>query len=635
MGRPSRLPAAWLLVLVIAVLSPPAPWRADSFSTGAPDSACTSMKPSHGSNAPQSSNPPFQITPGDVSVDGGKKVTVTLATATPTGSFKGFFLQARDSNTSQPIGTFVTDQYKYLTCLPGFNNVVTHPNPVLKVSVVLEWAAPANYDGEVAFRATVVQDYDNFWIGITSEKVTVKRAAPAEVPTTTTTTNAPVTSVPSGGGLSGALDSIYLGCSVNKGCFGLPLGCENAENCDSLFTYTKTSDGYQFELMGTVMSGNAYAAGGLSHDYKMGSDSVMACRSYQNIADITMAWNLVSTKSNSFLKDQKQGLSDYEMKQIDGKLYCRFTRQAKMEIEGKQFDLDNEKFYLMIAQGPLAADGSLLYHEKKQVSNQATYMSAFETLGTASDLFVTLHACFMVAAWVGAASSGILLARYFKQTWKNYKTFNIDQWFHFHRLFMMTTWGLTMAGFVLIMIHVGGWTSVPANTNPHAYIGIVSIVLCFIQPFIAACRCSPTDSRRPVFNWIHWFVGNAAQTLGITAIFFGLELYGLPRWTWWVMIVFVGFHCLMHIILSIGECVSDSKTKNQVSGIAMKDFNSSRDMLQPPPQDKLLDAPGGTFRKAMLAVYLLVIWLLVITLLLVIIVGEHELQDWNLIFWDE
>ena len=79
--------------------------------------------------------------------------------------------------------------------------------------------------------------------------------------------------------------------------------------------------------------------------------------------------------------------------------------------------------------------------------------------------------------------------------------------------------------------------------------------LCFIQPFMAMFRCAPTHPRRSVFNWLHWFVGNAAQTLGITAIFFGLDLYGMPKWTWWVMIVFVAFHCLAHIIFSVSYLI--------------------------------------------------------------------------------
>ena len=70
---------------------------------------------------------------------------------------------------------------------------------------------------------------------------------------------------------------------------------------------------------------------------------------------------------------------------------------------------------------------------------------------------------------------------------------------------------------------------------------------------MAVLRCAPTAPRRPIFNWVHWFVGNAAQILGITAIFFGLELYNMPIWTWWIMIAFVGFHILAHIMFSVRE----------------------------------------------------------------------------------
>lgn len=76
-------------------------------------------------------------------------------------------------------------------------------------------------------------------------------------------------------------------------------------------------------------------------------------------------------------------------------------------------------------------DGALSFHSGgKQVSDRETSLSQFEVLGGSSNLYVILHASFMIAAWVGAASSGIVLARYFKQTWKNYKACNIDQWFH-------------------------------------------------------------------------------------------------------------------------------------------------------------------------------------------------------------
>ncbi|KAF2351088.1 Cytochrome b561/ferric reductase transmembrane [Trinorchestia longiramus] len=357
-----------------------------------------------------------------------------------------------------------------------------------------------------------------------------------------------------------------------------------------------------------------------------GDDLVPACRHYNNEASLVMTFNM--GHSNVFVDDSELYLSNVETSLVDGNLLCRYSLASRIEMNGLVFDLDNNTYHLEVARGSLTSDGSLTYHDERLVSNQATLLESFNNLEASSDIFVVLHASFMVAAWVGAASSGIFIARYFKQTWKNYKTCNIDQWFHCHRFFMILTWSLTMVAFGLILWHVNGWTKIPADTNPHAYIGVVSIGLCFIQPFMAVFRCGPKHPRRPVFNWLHWGVGNAAQILGITAIFYGLELYGLPRWTWWLMIVFVGVHCVLHIVMSIGECVSDSKAKRQVSGDGMplSELNGSRDMLQP-HKDYIVDAPGGTFRKVVLALYLALVWLVVAALIVVIAADEEQLEE--------
>ncbi|KAK7078011.1 DOMON domain-containing protein frrs1L [Halocaridina rubra] len=195
----------------------------------------------------------------------------------------------------------------------------------------------------------------------------------------------------------------------------------------------------------------------------------------------------------------------------------------------------------------------------------------------------------MIGAWVCAASCGIMVARYYKKTWLQHKSCGIDQWFHLHRFFMGLTWGLTVAGFVLIAYYLRGWTEIRPQDNPHAIIGIVSVGLCFIQPFMALCRCSPTHKNRPIFNWFHWFVGNSAQILGLTSIFFGLQLFGSPTWTWFILIVFIAFHCVVHLILSVGQCVSDSKADTSNNVFPMKEMNGSRNPLH--PVDKRMDAP--------------------------------------------
>ena len=72
---------------------------------------------------------------------------------------------------------------------------------------------------------------------------------------------------------------------------------------------------------------------------------------------------------------------------------------------------------------------------------------------------------------------------------------------------MILTWSMTIAAFVLIFVELGEWSS----ETTHASLGLAATLLCFIQPFMAALRPNPGSLKRPLFNWAHWFVGNAAH----------------------------------------------------------------------------------------------------------------------------
>lgn len=74
---------------------------------------------------------------------------------------------------------------------------------------------------------------------------------------------------------------------------------------------------------------------------------------------------------------------------------------------------------------------------------------------------------------------------------------------------MFLAFVLTVAGVVLIYLEVGGISGGPAQT--HAILGIITVVLTVLQPFGAYFRPHPESSRRPIFNWLHWFIGNAAH----------------------------------------------------------------------------------------------------------------------------
>ena len=121
-----------------------------------------------------------------------------------------------------------------------------------------------------------------------------------------------------------------------------------------------------------------------------------------------------------------------------------------------------------------------------------------------SDILLRLHGAFMIGAWIGSASLGMLVARYFKQTWTGSQCCKKDMWFVLHRSLMVLTWVLTLAGFFLIFIELGWeWignrvTSDPKENkmqNPHHILGCVTTGLCFIQPIMALMRPHPGTSK--------------------------------------------------------------------------------------------------------------------------------------------
>ena len=92
----------------------------DGYSVGAPDQACNTMLPNHNIQ-PQSSQPPFTLTPSVASVEPGKRISLTLATGDDK-PFKGFLVQGRSTVDNQVIGTFFSnDDHKRLICGKGFD----------------------------------------------------------------------------------------------------------------------------------------------------------------------------------------------------------------------------------------------------------------------------------------------------------------------------------------------------------------------------------------------------------------------------------------------------------------------------------------------------------------------------------
>lgn len=539
----------------------------------------------------------------------------------------GFILQARQiQNQDTIIGKFVSvpdpNKEHIITC-NSENDTVTHSSPEDKPAMTFQWEAPTDFLGGIEFRATVAQSYATFWKDVESSLVevvtrdTAITTTPAPASTTQASTQAPpVIMENKPKEAAKPLDVIYNGCADTKLCFGVPQNCISKGDCTAVVAVFVAGDVYTFELQGT---GNPkYVAAALSLDTKMGDDSAMECvRNDNGRINLYTSWTYPKVEPYVKRSDSPQEIVQLlESSTIDDKLYCKFRRDVVSTVKGITFDLASNKYNLMIVSGAsINSPDSVGFHNLAyEASGEPLSLAQVGAAQGASKLLLKLHGCFMVAAWLGAASLGILLARYFRQTWVGKQLGGKDIWFAYHRILMGGTWVLTIVGFILILVEVGGWQT--TGSNPHAITGIITVVLCFIQPIGAYFRPHPGTNKRPIFNWLHWLVGNTAHILGIVTIFCAVFLTKaeLPEWSIYILAIFVVFHVVMHVVLSLTVCISDGRISNgRVNTFPMKD------MLGHPRQatriDSGSDAPFSGFRRVLLGIYSPIVVLIAVAMI--------------------
>lgn len=616
------------IALVLSVLISPI----ITLPNGAPVSVCNTMLPFHGGGIPPlTTTSPFRITPVASVVGSGQELQVEIESFPANVVFKGFMIQARNRfPPNEVLGQFeLTDEsaVKLINC-DGSANTATHTNTQTKKDLALEWIAPAGFKGEVVFNATIAQDYDKFWVGIESTPVKVVESgqSPPSVVGISTTRKPPTTTtvppyVSPKTASADTADPIYQGCGENKGCFGFPDGCVETRNCRAVVATIVQGERYIFEMK-SGYNRPAYVAVGLSNDAKMGDDSVIECVPEQGTVNAYTSWTFSGPYGVSRKGIAQNFIRLLEKSYVDGVIHCKVERDAMTTVMGQKFDMINEKYHLLLATGSQADSTHVSYHDiGRHVSGVPLALAEVGPVQGMSKLLLRLHGAFMLTAWIGTASLGILLARYFRQTWVGSQLCGKDQWFAWHRFLMVLTWVLTMAGFVIIFVEIGGWSQVD---NPHAILGVVTTVLCFLQPIGAFFRPHPGTKRRPLFNWLHWLGGNLAHIVAIVAIFFAVKLQKaeLPEWLDFILVAFVAFHVFMHLIFSIGGCVSERRNSQRVTSFPMADMTPSRNSMS--SMDRKQDAAFSGFRKVMLFFYILIILAFVVALVVITVLAPIE-----------
>ncbi|XP_041357893.1 putative ferric-chelate reductase 1 homolog [Gigantopelta aegis] len=378
----------------------------NGYSSGAPDTACNTMRPRHGFSRPSTGTSPFVVLVSKNTYEPNESIMVMLR-GLCSNKFKGFLVEARradpNTNTTERIGTFTEVQESRYAC--GQETSLTHVANSEKTSLLFNWTAPSAPSGHVIIKATFVQVKNTFWVGVNSAVVTDPRASalsipasqlitpyitpcaedlpqtstapPPTTPTTpttmsaTTTTRRTLTPVPVattasivmtpspltpmqppfstlGPTTPIAMTEIYKDpqCGITQGCFhDCPAGA-----CRFEIAWRDMGDRVWFKLKAVAVpdSSEQWIAIGFSRDTKMGDDSVVECVRTQERTVISVSYNdhRMNTRIRTSIPVANLAFDSLN----NGYIQCEFTRLKKLDGDNRVFDL-NYNFYILLAQG--------------------------------------------------------------------------------------------------------------------------------------------------------------------------------------------------------------------------------------------------------------------------------------------
>jgi len=564
------------------------------YSTGAPDTQCSSLTPGHGQTPLQNSGSVFTVTANGSTVKGGEELTIAVGG----GPFIGFLVQVRDVATDKPVGSFKDhDDAKHLKC-DNTKDSMTHRSSDVKNSLELTWSPPASWTGQVQVLATVVEDYSNYYVKLPSATITVEEGEPAPEPEPEAEPEPESEPEPEGEPEAEPLSKspAYDGCGQTKSCYGQPADCVRANKCDFMFAWKLNGDKVEWE---GLRRGDGYVGVGISQDNKMGEDIMFLCTKNGAKSYTSLGRNPPTETSVT--------LEAKELTQDNGNIYCKFTSAAAVSAGDLNVDMKTNKYHVLLAKG----DGPVSYHgQDRTFSADPVAVSVVSRIGSGSILLLQLHGFCMVAAWVGCAGTAIIIARYYKQTWKGMPMMGKDRWFQAHRGLMILAVLLTILGAVFAFVYTEGWhySAEFISDNPHPVLGLVVIILAIINPLMALIRPGPDSDKRVYFNWAHWFVGTAAFNIGMPAIFMAGNLGAIKlSFGGWigVLVSWVVVYALVHVFLSFLNVWAEKKKENsEVHPMSEKTVNGG-ESVEEVEEEEHKDLPGSKARKIVLLLFFL------------------------------
>ncbi|CAM4934793.1 unnamed protein product [Rotaria socialis] len=585
-----------------------------SYPDDAPSSACDSMMPSNGaSSIPCQSN--YVIEANKYQYSSNDNTQITVRGETSFNRFKSVLLVAKDSSDTNILGHWSSTDtsVSIVSCNDTLTNGITLTSSDYKSQIQATWHSPSTAaQGNIVIKATIVQSYGTFYVNCFNITLT-----PQNNP-------GPMDS------LTNPLDRLVRDVAATSKVANTSVPSMNTTSSALTLNWAYANGTTTVAILTNNLLRSQWVAIGLSLDSRMGNDHVFVC---QRLSDDTIllqrfinpdghaATTIVTAGSNLGGIFQVNSVSFN-----NGIIYCEFSlsnftattsRRRKRSVTLLS---QSTQYQIIVAIGPLAGPNSLVQHSWTTVLSQTMQLDqsgtiSLATIGGSANL-LRAHGIIMLFTWMLLVSTGIIIARYFKQSWPTHKLCGKAIWFAIHRFVMICSALMTAMGFLLILIYKNGeWTSRSLSHEfAHSIIGIIVCIAAAIQPAMALFRCESDDRHRFIFNYAHALLGTIALILATTAIMLSTffisfnsvlnNYYGVVvAWLLSVFFIVITFEC---IELFSRKNWPPFKANNQTVSVQMGVINDSNEAL---PIDK--QSPGTNILKERLKYILLALHILI------------------------
>ena len=182
--------------------------------------------------------------------------------------------------------------------------------------------------------------------------------------------------------------------------------------------------------------------------------------------------------------------------------------------------------------------GKIQYHTANSKTSEAVDLGSYEVVGGDKGIPLKLHASFMVIAWLLCANVGTYTARYCKNIFQvqsdgdstdellpllqGKQILKADVWFRIHQICMSLAVIFSIAGIIPVLIEKK--LEPIKDQKYHPLLGVTVLVIAFLQPIIAFFRPNKDAKTRPLFKFVHTFLGYSAIVIAIASVFLTNEL---------------------------------------------------------------------------------------------------------------